>query len=52
MRCQKFAVVLAISLVIAFNLPGLTQVAEQPVTIFHAFHQNYNDVLSTGQNIG
>ncbi|MBE9016940.1 alpha-amylase [Chroococcidiopsidales cyanobacterium LEGE 13417] len=44
MRCQKFVVVLAISLVIAFNLPGLAQVAEQPVAIFHAFNQNYNDV--------
>ncbi|MDZ4878161.1 MAG: hypothetical protein CLLPBCKN_007596 [Chroococcidiopsis cubana SAG 39.79] len=44
MHFRKFAFVLAISLVIAFNLPGSAQVAEQPVAIFHAFHQNYNDV--------
>jgi alpha-amylase len=39
-----FACVLGITLNLPFNLPGRAQLAPQPIAIFHAFDQDYQDV--------
>jgi alpha-amylase len=44
MLCKKFTFVFLLILFLTFNLPAKAIAADQPVAIFHAFNQNFNDI--------